>query len=67
MARIGRYGYGIYLCHVLIVELIRAISSRANLGPSALLDIVNFTLSFSGSLILVQLLARSKRLAWLNG
>ncbi|MBC8106222.1 MAG: acyltransferase [Anaerolineae bacterium] len=67
MARIGRYGYGIYLCHVLIVELIRAISSRAQLGPSPWLDIVNFTLSFAGSLVLVQLLAGSKRLAWLNG
>jgi hypothetical protein len=67
MARIGRYGYGIYLCHVLIVELIRAMSSRAHLAPSPLLDVMNFTLSFAGSLILVQLLARSKRLAWLNG
>ena len=35
LAKLGRCGYGIYLCHVLIVEFIHAISSHVHLAPSA--------------------------------
>jgi peptidoglycan/LPS O-acetylase OafA/YrhL len=67
LARLGRYGYGVYLCHVLIVEVIHVFTSRAHLAPSPELDVVNFAISFTGSLALVALLARSRWTAWLNG
>jgi peptidoglycan/LPS O-acetylase OafA/YrhL len=68
MARLGRLGYGIYLCHVLFVETFHEFFIyRLHFAPSAWLDIVNFAFSFCGSLALVRLFARSPRLSWLNG
>jgi peptidoglycan/LPS O-acetylase OafA/YrhL len=67
MARLGRYGYGIYLCHVLIIETVRAVAARLHLNPSWGLDLMLFGLSFAGSTILVLLFARTRFLAWLNG
>jgi surface polysaccharide O-acyltransferase-like enzyme len=67
LARLGRSGYGIYLSHVLIVESVRAIWSRANLPSSAWLDIFNFSISFACALVFVRVLSRFKWLAWLNG
>jgi peptidoglycan/LPS O-acetylase OafA/YrhL len=67
MARIGRYGYGIYLCHVLFVEAFHVIIYHMHLPTSVGLDIVNFAFSFCGSVALVRFFARSPRLAWLNG
>jgi peptidoglycan/LPS O-acetylase OafA/YrhL len=67
LARLGRLGYGIYLSHVLIVESVRAITSRANLAPSGYLDVFTFALSFALALVFVRMLSRFRRLAWLNG
>lgn len=67
MAYLGRYGYGIYLCHVLVIETVRALAARAHLAPSVPLDLFLFGLSFAGSIVLVLVLGSTKRLAWLNG
>lgn len=67
MARLGRYGYGVYLCHVLAVEFIHVFTARIHLAPSAWLDVANFAMSFAVSLAMVATFARSRRLAWLNG
>lgn len=68
LARWGRYGYGIYLCHVLVVEAVRAVAGRLlHRGVSVPADLMIFVLGFFGSVVLVLLLGRSRRLAWLNG
>ncbi|MBC8105661.1 MAG: acyltransferase [Anaerolineae bacterium] len=67
LARYGRYGYGIYLCHVLILEPMHVLSARLHLPPSIPRDFVIFGFGFAGSLALVQMLGRSSRLKWLNG
>jgi peptidoglycan/LPS O-acetylase OafA/YrhL len=68
LARWGRYGYGIYLCHVLVVEAIRALAARLlHLGPSLPLDFVIFIFGFFGSVALVLIIGKSPRTAWLNG
>jgi peptidoglycan/LPS O-acetylase OafA/YrhL len=67
LARLGRYSYGIYLCHVLVVEFIRALTHRAHLPASASVDLLNFALSFLGALALAWAFGRTRKLAWLNG
>jgi surface polysaccharide O-acyltransferase-like enzyme len=67
LARLGRKGYGIYLCHVIPIEIIHLIFHKCHLAPSALLDVTNFAISFLGSWAIVALLGKSPRLAWLNG
>jgi peptidoglycan/LPS O-acetylase OafA/YrhL len=67
LARLGRKGYGIYLCHVIPVEIIHLIFHKCHLAPSGWLDVANFTISFTGACIIVTLLDKSPRLAWLNG
>ncbi|CAN5652450.1 acyltransferase family protein [soil metagenome] len=67
LARYGRHGYGIYLCHVLFVEPLHVVRTRLHLTPSVATDLTTFVLAFAGSLILVQLLSRSATLKRLNG
>lgn len=67
LARYGRYGYGVYLCHVLIVEPLHVISARLHIPPSIPRDLAIFVFAFAGSLLVVQALGRSSRLKWLNG
>jgi peptidoglycan/LPS O-acetylase OafA/YrhL len=67
LARLGRMGYGIYLCHVFPVEILHLIFHRCHLQPAAWLDVTNFCVSFLASVLIVYLLGRSPRLAWLNG
>jgi peptidoglycan/LPS O-acetylase OafA/YrhL len=67
LAHFGRYSYGIYLCHVLVVEVVRIIESRCHFVPSVTTDLATFILGFSGSLALVCALGRSRYSAWLNG
>jgi peptidoglycan/LPS O-acetylase OafA/YrhL len=67
MAKIGRRGYGIYLCHVLPVELIHALSHKCQLDPSPSLDVATWALSFLGAWGLVVLFEKSPKTAWLNG
>jgi fucose 4-O-acetylase-like acetyltransferase len=67
MARIGRRGYGIYLCHVIPVEMIHLICHKAHLENCPSLDIANWALSFLGAWGLVVLFEKSRLLAWLNG
>jgi surface polysaccharide O-acyltransferase-like enzyme len=67
LAAYGRNAYGIYLCHVLIGEIVRAVADKAHMETSPMLDLLIFAASFAGSLALVQLLARSRWTAWLNG
>jgi len=67
LARLGRSGYGIYLSHVLILEFVREISVRTQLGSSGWLDVFNFSVSFACALIFVRVLSKFSWLAWLNG
>ncbi len=67
LARIGRYSYGIYLCHVLIAEFVRALVSHMHFPASPALDMLNFFLTLIGSIVVVLVLGRSPRTAWLNG
>lgn len=67
LARIGRYSYGIYLSHVLVVELVRAMAVHGHFSPSVTMDLVIFAVSFAGSVGLVCVLGRTRWLAWLNG
>lgn len=66
-ARLGRFGYGIYLSHVLVVEMIRATMHHFGFDPSIWLDLLVFALGFAGSISIAKLLARYPKLAWLNG
>jgi peptidoglycan/LPS O-acetylase OafA/YrhL len=68
LARWGRYGYGIYLCHVLVVEAVRSMVARLLPNDATVpVDLAIFGLGFLGSVVLVLLLSKSPRLAWLNG
>lgn len=67
LARLGRYSYGVYLCHILITELIQVAANKAHFAPSVPRDIVTFVLTFAGSLAFAIALGSSRRLAWLNG
>jgi peptidoglycan/LPS O-acetylase OafA/YrhL len=67
LARFGRYSYGVYLSHVLVGEIVRAVAAHSHLPVSAGLDLVIFVFSFAGSLAIVMALGKSPRLAWLNG
>jgi surface polysaccharide O-acyltransferase-like enzyme len=67
LARLGRKGYGIYLCHVIPVEIIHLISHKCHLEASACLDVANWALSFLGAWGIVVILEKSPRLSWLNG
>jgi len=67
LARLGRYSYGIYLCHVLIAEVVRALASHSHLPDSAGLDMLVFVPTLAGSIVVVLALGRSPRTAWLNG
>jgi peptidoglycan/LPS O-acetylase OafA/YrhL len=67
LARVGRKGYGIYLCHVIPVEIIHTVFHHLHLGPSPWLDVANFAISFLGAWGIVVLLEKSPKTAWLNG
>jgi len=67
LARIGRCSFGIYLCHVLVAETVRDVISRTHLPDGPGRDILIFLPTLAGSLALTLALARSRRLAWLNG
>jgi peptidoglycan/LPS O-acetylase OafA/YrhL len=66
-ARLGRFGYGIYLSHVLVVEMIRATMHHLGFDSTIWLDLLVFALGFAGSISIAKLLARTPKLAWLNG
>jgi peptidoglycan/LPS O-acetylase OafA/YrhL len=66
-ARLGRFGYGIYLSHVLVVEMLRATMHHFGFDPTIWLDMLVFALGFAGSIAIAKLLARTPKLAWLNG
>jgi len=67
LARYGRYGYGVYLCHVLIVEPAHIVIAKLHVQPNVWSDLTTFVLAFAGAMILVNLFARSPKLKWLNG
>ncbi len=67
LARLGRYGYGIYLNHVFCVELIHSLSRKLDIPPSIGLDLLNFFLSITVSMLIAWRLSKIKKLAWLNG
>jgi peptidoglycan/LPS O-acetylase OafA/YrhL len=67
LARLGRYSFGVYLCHVLVAETVRDVVSRTHLPDGAGRDLIIFFPTLAGSLAITLALGRSKRLAWLNG
>jgi surface polysaccharide O-acyltransferase-like enzyme len=67
LARLGRKGYGIYLCHVVPVEILHCAQHKLNLETSGWLDVATFSLSFLAAWGIVVLLGKSRRTAWLNG
>lgn len=67
LARLGRYGYGIYLCHVLFVRAFQRLAENRQVAPSIGRDLVTFVLSFVASVAFAVVIGRSRRLRWLNG
>lgn len=67
LARLGRYSYGIYLCHVLVVELVRAVIAKLHFGTSIATDLLIFVVSCAASLAVVKTLSRWRATIWLNG
>jgi peptidoglycan/LPS O-acetylase OafA/YrhL len=67
LARLGRYGYGIYLCHVFPVEIVHMILHRYHPTPSPWLDVLNLCISFSAAWLIVHCLMKSRWTAWLAG
>ena len=67
LASFGRNSYGIYLCHILVIEVIRVGVTRVHGSPSAAIDLLTFAIGLVGALALTSALARSPKLAWLNG
>lgn len=67
LARLGRYSYGIYLCHVLVVELVRAVIAKLHLGTSLGTDVLIFLVSCAASFAVVKILNRWRATMWLNG
>ena len=63
----SKHSYGIYLSHVLFVEVIRVGSMRFAIAPSPRWDVLSFVLSFSGAILFTLAIAQTKRLAWLCG
>ena len=67
IARLGRYGYGIYLSHILAVEVMHAILHHTRVPSSAYVDVATFAVSFPIAIAIARTLSRTKKLAWLNG
>lgn len=67
LAALGKNSYGVYLCHVLILETLRTVTKKLNIGVSPASDIGLFIATFVLSLIFVQILSKSSKTAWLNG
>jgi peptidoglycan/LPS O-acetylase OafA/YrhL len=67
LADLGKYSYGVYLCHVLVVEGVRLVTNKLHLGATVSVDLMTFFVGFASSLVVVLLLARSRKTAWLNG
>jgi peptidoglycan/LPS O-acetylase OafA/YrhL len=67
LARLGRCSFGIYLCHVLVAEVVRDFVARIHISDSPARDMLVFFPTLVGSGALVMFFARSPRLAWLNG
>jgi len=67
LARWGQLSYGVYLSHVLIVEVLHVITTRALGVISPASDLVTFIAGFCGALMITATLSRTKRLAWLAG
>jgi peptidoglycan/LPS O-acetylase OafA/YrhL len=67
VAKLGRRGYGIYLCHVLPIEIVKAITNKKGFAHTPALDVAVFAVSFVAAVSIALLLDRSKKTAWLNG
>jgi peptidoglycan/LPS O-acetylase OafA/YrhL len=67
LARLGRYSYGIYLVHVLILEALQAIFHHAGYGVSVQLDLFIMLVTFVASAAIAVSIAQVRWLRWLNG
>ena len=67
IAQLGKYGYGIYLSHVIVVEVMHAILHYTRVPPSMFVDFGTFVISFLIAIAIAKTLARSPKVAWLNG
>jgi peptidoglycan/LPS O-acetylase OafA/YrhL len=68
MAILGRYSYGIYLSHPLIIEGPQAVAhGPLHMGPSMGLDVFIIVAGVSGRFGIALLLDRSKCTSWPNG
>jgi peptidoglycan/LPS O-acetylase OafA/YrhL len=67
LAALGKYAYGAYLSHVLVIETVQALAHSAGVGPSVALDAFTFAMGVAGAFWIAIVLGRHRRLAWLNG
>ena len=66
-ASLGRLSYGMYLSHALFIEGLQTVFHGLGYRPSVALDVTVFAGAIAGSAALAAYVARSRRLAWLNG
>lgn len=65
IARLGSLGFGVYLCHVLFVEGVVAVFSKAGIGHSLERDVLTFTIVATLSFGFAYAMKRSRKLSWL--
>ena len=64
---LGRYAYGAYLAHVLVIEAVQAAAHYAGVGVSPGLDVFTMACGVAGAFGIAVGLSRCRALAWLNG
>jgi len=67
LARLGRYSYGIYLIHVLIIEGLQAVLHHAGFAVSVPLDLCIMLATFTLSSLIAVAIAQVRWLRWLDG
>jgi peptidoglycan/LPS O-acetylase OafA/YrhL len=67
LAWAGRFSYGAYLAHVLVIEGVQAVAHRAGLGASPGLDVFTIVAGAVGGFGIAVGLSRSRWVAWMNG
>jgi peptidoglycan/LPS O-acetylase OafA/YrhL len=65
LGRLGQLGFGVYLCHMLVIVLARSTLELFGVGHSLLADLTVYALAVVGSFALAQSLRSRRSLAWL--
>ncbi len=67
LARFGRYSFGIYLSHVLVVELTHSAFKAFHRAPSVTTDVLACVIGLAGALAISMSVARNRKLSWIVG